>query len=61
MSDPKLGLSRRLITHYNPADDTWPNRTTADVALQLAMSDERDIPMLEKLRDAQDFLASRGQ
>jgi hypothetical protein len=31
------------------------------VALQLAMSDERDLPILEKLADAKAFLRSRVQ
>lgn len=54
-----VGLSIKLIRHYDPESDRHSLRTTPDIAIQLAIGDERDIPFAEKLHDALAFMKRR--
>lgn len=58
----ELGISRRVIAAYDPEQDRHPVPFDLhDTAMQLALSDDRDIPYGEKLADALTFLKSRIQ
>ncbi len=61
MSESKDGLSVRFIRQYDPDDDRFKNTISGafDVALSLAMTDDRDIPFAEKMADARAFIKSR--
>ncbi len=55
------GLSIRFIQQYDPDDDRFKNTISGafDVALSLALADDREIPFAEKMADAMAFIKSR--
>lgn len=62
----KVGLSIRLIRSYDAQADAAAWKAAGEIpmhdkAFMLALHDEREIPMIEKLRDAFAFLKSRIQ
>lgn len=55
-----LGLSLRLIRHYDPEQDKYPGTSMRDQALMLALADDReDVTTAQKIADAWTFLKSR--
>lgn len=57
---PELGISIRLIRQYDPKAEQRPGRSLQDVALQVALCDDRDdVPMQQKVADAWAFVKSR--
>ena len=56
----ELGLSLRLMRHYNPDEHRWPDRweqlTPRQKAELLAFQDNRDVSFMVKLRDALQFV-----
>lgn len=64
MKDQETGISIRFIKKYDMEKDKLPIRddwfmSAAAAAMFLAMKDERDVPMAQKVSDAGEFMHSR--